>query len=444
VACDTHIHTFTFSRHGDATIDERMLTLAGEAIELPIATDHNVHIDYEPHARRMGVRQHFTPVMGNEVTTSLGHFNIFPVAAGARAPDHKRTDWPAIFDEIFSTPGVKVAILNHARDLHSGTRPFDPKLHNAVVGENWEGWPLRFNAMEVVNSGATQTDALRLFHDWMALLNRGLRITPVGGSDSHDVKRHFVGQGRTYIRCDDRDVANLDVNAAVRNVLQGQVLVSYGLLAEMTVDGKYGSGEMAVAAGDELLISLRVLGPHWVRAERIQLYANGQLIREEVIPAERDSKLPPGVQWQTAWKLPRPRHDVHLVAIASGAGVSGPFWTTAKSYQPTSPDWQAHTLGCSGAIWVDADGDGVCSSARHYAERLFAAARDNLPQLVAALADYDQATAAQAAHLFHAAGGSLQSSEYAAALRSGPPAVQAGFRAYYAAWRENELARARQ
>ena len=41
VACDTHVHTLTHSGHGDATIEERMLTLAGEGIELPIATDHN-------------------------------------------------------------------------------------------------------------------------------------------------------------------------------------------------------------------------------------------------------------------------------------------------------------------------------------------------------------------------------------------------------------------
>ena len=41
VACDTHVHTLTNSGHGDATIAERVVTLAGEGIELPIATDHN-------------------------------------------------------------------------------------------------------------------------------------------------------------------------------------------------------------------------------------------------------------------------------------------------------------------------------------------------------------------------------------------------------------------
>src|SRR6187399_2238029 len=75
VACDTHIHTLTHSGHGDATIEERMITLAGEGIELPIATDHNRHIDQRPFANTSCVEKYFTPVIGNEVTTPVGHFN---------------------------------------------------------------------------------------------------------------------------------------------------------------------------------------------------------------------------------------------------------------------------------------------------------------------------------------------------------------------------------
>ena len=329
VACDTHVHTLTHSGHGDATTPERLITLAGEGIELPIATDHNIHIDYEPLARQMNLRQYFTPVIGNEVTTSVGHFNVFPVRLRARVPDHKGQDWATIFDCVYSTPGVKVAILNHARDLHSGTRPFGPKLHNAVVGENLDGWPMRFNAMEVVNSSATQTDVLRLFHDWMALLNRGYSVAPVGSSDSHDVARHFVGQGRTYIRCDDRDPGRIDVEAAVNSFLEGRVLVSYGLLAELTVGGKYQSGDLVPVTDDTVPVEVRVLGPHWVRASQVRLYANGSLIGEQALPTEPNRDLPAGVKWQGTWTLPRPEHDVHLVAIALGPGIDGPYWKTA-------------------------------------------------------------------------------------------------------------------
>ncbi|MCA9208268.1 MAG: hypothetical protein KDA55_07930, partial [Planctomycetales bacterium] len=59
ISCDTHVHTLTHSGHGDATIDERMLTIAGEGIELPIATDHNVQIDHRPFAERAGAERFF-------------------------------------------------------------------------------------------------------------------------------------------------------------------------------------------------------------------------------------------------------------------------------------------------------------------------------------------------------------------------------------------------
>lgn len=96
VACDTHIHTLTHSGHGDSTIAERLITLAAEAIELPIATDHNRHIDYEMLARQMNLRQYFTPVIGNEVTTPVGHFNIFPVVADSPVPNPRPADWMPI------------------------------------------------------------------------------------------------------------------------------------------------------------------------------------------------------------------------------------------------------------------------------------------------------------------------------------------------------------
>ena len=439
VACDTHVHTLTHSGHGDATAAERMITLAGEGIELPIATDHNIHVDHEPLARQMSVRPYFTPVIGNEVTTSVGHFNIFPVHVRASVPDHRPRDWKTIFENIYQTPDVKVVILNHARDLHSGVRPFGPKLHNAVVGENLEGWQLKANAMEVINSGAVQTDQLQLFRDWMAMLNRGFSLTPVGASDSHDVGRHFVGQGRTYIRARDDDPGAIDVDEAVSSFVQGRVMVSYGLLTELTIDGRFGPGDLAPATDDAIDVAVRVLGPHWVSGEKVTLFANGQPIRESAIDQRSDRTN--GLLWSGGWKIARPKHDVHLVAIAQGPGVDGLYWKTAKPYQPTSPDWKSQVIGASGAVWLDADGDGKRTPAYDYAQRLVASSGGDLPTLLKSLADYDESVAAQAANLWQAAGRSLLSDEAQTALKTAAPQTARGIRAYLDAWRENQISR---
>jgi hypothetical protein len=119
-ACDTHVHTFTHSRHGDATINERMLTLAGEGIELPVSTDHNLHIDYTEASRTIHVDQYFTPITGNEVTTAKGHFNVFPTIPDARVPDFRVTHWPTLMEIFRATPDLRVIVLNHPRNVHNG------------------------------------------------------------------------------------------------------------------------------------------------------------------------------------------------------------------------------------------------------------------------------------------------------------------------------------
>src|SRR6185295_2903151 len=93
IAADTHLHTYTHSGHGDASVDERVITLAGEGVELAIATDHNHFTDYKPRQAALGSSQYFTSVIGNEVTTSNGHFNAFPFNLDSQKPNHKETNW---------------------------------------------------------------------------------------------------------------------------------------------------------------------------------------------------------------------------------------------------------------------------------------------------------------------------------------------------------------
>jgi hypothetical protein len=435
VSCDTHIHTLTHSGHGDCSMEERMITLAGEQIEFPIATDHNKQINYDPLARKLHVRKYFTPVIGNEVTTKLGHFNVFSVQEGGPIPDYKLMSWEAIFKSIYGTPNVKAVILNHARDIHSNYRPFGPQNHIGLTGESLKNWQLRANAMEIINSGATQTDVLQLYRDWFGELNRGVMLTPVGCSDSHDVSRYIVGQSRTYIQADDQDPGKIDAARTIQNFVDGKVLLSYGLFTRIKVNGRYGPGEL-VPASKDLEVSLTVSGPAWVSAERIDLYANGELIRSEEIT----SKPGGGVKWQGTWQLEPRSEDCHLVAIATGPGVSAPYWPMAQPYQPESPEFKSQVVGSTGAVWIDADGDGQRTPAVVYAERLVKQQGENLPELLKSLAKYDRAVTLQAASLLRQRGVSPFDPQLTAALRQAAEPVQLGFALYGAAWRKSQIA----
>jgi hypothetical protein len=279
-----------------------------------------------------------------------------------------------------------------------------------------------FDAIEVANSGTLQSDFMRSFRDWFTLLNRGYRVTAVGSSDSHDVSRFIVGQGRTYLVCDDRNPGKIDVDAACRSIKGGRAGVSLGLLTRVTVDGKCEPGDLA-KVGDEITVGVKVLGPSWAQADKVALFANGMKIREQTIPAG----VRAGEKASVEWKLLRQSHDVHLVAIASGPGVVAPYWAVPSPYQPTDRVRQPRVIGATNPVWLDMDGDGAFSAARKYAEVLLKRAGSSAQKIVPALSGYDEAVAAQVAGLCHAAGEDVAGAGFKSALESGSEPARKGF-----------------
>lgn len=401
VAMDTHVHTLELSGHGDASVAERALTLAGEGIELAIATEHNRVADYGPALRSTGVADVVTTVAGNEVTTPRGHFNVFPASEA-------------------------VAVLNHPHDTHSEFTPFARATFNAATGAT-RGLAHGFTAMEMVNSGAMRSDWMEPIRSWFALLNRGLRITPIGASDSHDVSRFIVGQGRTYVRTADADAGRIAVDDAVTSIGAGRVVVSLGLFVQARI-GTAGPGDL-VAGRDAGDIEARVAGATWIGADRVALFVNGrEHVHADVAPSAA-SRVEKAV---VSWPLPRRTHDYFVVVIASGPGVTDPSWSIPRPYQPTTPQWQPVVFGLTAPIFVDADGDGTFTSARAYAQQLVDS-HASLPDLLAALAGHDAVVSSHAAELLEAKSVALDDDTVRAAIARAAPEVRAGIAAYLAA-----------
>lgn len=395
IAADSHIHTLTHSGHGDAKIEERMLTIAGEGIELAVATDHNHHTDYAPSAASMAVADRFTPVSGNEVTTKHGHFNAFPIQAGAKVVNHQQEDWSKLLPDIRATPGVQVITLNHPRDMHSGFIPLGGVQFNPKTGRHRQADALDIDAMEVITSGAMQSDIHLLYRDWFALLNRGHRIAAVASSDTHDVNRFILGQGRTYVAARDADPANLDLGEVWRSYQEGRLLVSLGLLVQVVVQDRFGVGDLATGLPERIKVEALVSGPSWVQADHIELYANSQVIREQKITDDHRA----GEKARVIWEIPKPPHDVHLVVIATGPGVTEPFWEIPQPYQQTSKTFTSRVIGSTNPVWIDADGDSRFESAFAIAQRLIEAAGGDREKLRESLKRCDEAVTAQAESL---------------------------------------------
>jgi len=430
IGCDPHIHSLTYSGHGDATLRERILTIAGEGIRLPVITEHNAAIDISDTVRAMGMNVWFTPVTGNEVTTKLGHFNLFPVVATGKTTIHQVGDWNKLTGNIRATPSAKVVILTHAQDTHNGFRPFDLKHHIGIAGKSRLGWSFPANAMEVINSGSQQTDPRELYKNWMGMLNRGLMLTPVGSSDAHEVSRFLVGQARTYIRGSKQTNGTIDTEQAISNFAAGKVTVSFGLLTEIIVDGLYGPGDLVPATG-QVQVSVRVMGPGWSQADHVSLYANGQKIREIRISQKKTG----GLQWQGKWVLPKFAHDVFLVAVAEGSGSRWPFWPIARPYQHVSPLFNPMIMGLTGAVRIDADGDHQSTSAYHYAVALWDSCGKDVKAFIRSLAPYDRSVAIQAGAVMDEKGITLTSPEMAKTLSLASVKVREGVLEFIKYWK---------
>ena len=399
IATDTHIHTLTRSGHGDSTEVERMHTIAGEGIEFAVATDHNHHADYRPVQKTTGTTAFFTAVTGNEVTTNAGHFNAFPIVPSSAVPDAKLTDWSKLIPAIRATPDVRVIVLNHPRNTHSGFSPVAPEHFNRVTGRNLYGEPYSFDAMEVVTSAAMQSDYMAPYRDWFAMLNWGHNVAGVGSSDTHDVSRFILGQARTYVECPDTNPAKLDVAKACESFRRMHAYISMGLLTMIKVDGRYRAGDFAKSLKKEMAVSVQVLGPSWAKADRLDIYANGQMIYTQPIkPSSTIEKA------KLNLTLPSPKHDTHLIAIATGPGITEPFWESPRPYVPTSRKHEPRVQGATNPIFLDGDGDGKYTPPRLQAEQMFTKYSKDLSSLFSTLSSKDSAIAAQLASVMHRSG----------------------------------------
>ncbi len=340
VAADTHIHTLTFSGHGDASLDERLYTLAGEGVELAIATDHNHQTDYGSRQAELGQTPWYTSVTGNEVTTENGHFNAFPLPPGGPLPLHEGTDWRRQIADM-RAKGARAVVLNHPR-WPVGSSPFDHAGLDELLGRSQEPLELSMDAVEVFNSTTPEVHPDLALRDWFSLWNAGALLTGVGSSDSHTVG-DSVGQGRTYLRSSARQAGDIDVAEACDSLVAGAASGSLGLYTELRAGGRPVMGEL-LPEGEGLRLQVRVAAPHWARAEQLSLYRDGELIEERRLPTVAAGPTDLLVDFQ----LPPMGRDSWVAAVVRGPKVEEPFWNTSMPY----------SAAFTNPVRLD-DGDGV-------------------------------------------------------------------------------------
>ncbi|MHC4837849.1 MAG: CehA/McbA family metallohydrolase [Planctomycetota bacterium] len=341
LSVDTHIHTYTFSGHGDSSVEERVRSLAGEALDIAIATDHNHQTDYREWQAEAGMSPFYRSIIGNEVTTNIGHFNAFPFPPGGPIPDASLVDWGALMAEIRSR-GAEAIILNHPRWPDRKEGPYGVSGLDVRTGRFADGLRLPVDAMEVINSTTPEVPWQELRQDWFSLLNAGRRLRGVGSSDSHTVWDP-VGQGRTWIAAssdDPHQVSDEEVAAAIR---EGRSSIGLGLFARLEVDG-VGPGALLPVGDDDVEVVLTLALPSWAAVELVEVHLDG----EEVARVALEDQAGQAREKEIRLTVPVPAHDAWMVVSASGPKPSEAWWTCAFD----------DIAWISNPVWLDRDRDG--------------------------------------------------------------------------------------
>ena len=352
VGGDMHLHTLTYSGHGDADVDERLISCLGEGLEWVVATDHNHLTDYWPTLKRLGHTDLLQTSIGNEVTTPIGHFNTYPGSDGSQLVNAEQSDAQALFQSIRNAEEHQQIIqVNHPRFVNMDyftMLGLDPRL--GISDHDYWSWD--FDAIEVLNETSgygwdvSPDNPVSVKNDWFNFLHAGRKITAVGNSDSHTVSQILAGIPRNYIVSSTDQPELISEDELVQSIKRQQLTVNRGVFVNMTANGQP-LGSLVTAVQGQVILHLNVQAPSWVVVDTVQLIENGRIIQTFPLNAAN------GVVRFDQNIYVNPYRDSWYILVAKGSKAMRPL--VHDSPTPVTP------LGFTNPIWVDQNGDGQFS-----------------------------------------------------------------------------------
>lgn len=362
VSGDFHLHTLTHSGHGDSNMPERIISLVGEGVEFAVATDHNHNTDYQPTMDMVGANEFMTSVTGNEVSTSIGHLNAYPLEPDRPIPPHRFPAADPIFRFIREEPNrygvVPIIQLNHPR--WSGINYFGQTGLDPITGVSTsEAYSDDFDTIEIFNENECwgyydpdETDlpvdsgSFSVLRDWFNLLNRGHTAAAVGNSDSHHVESEIAGVPRNYVRSSTDDPSEIDTAEIVGMQRKKMVFTTSGPFVTYAADGADMGSTIPLADSGRVEIAVRVQAADWVDCDVVKVVVNGDIVREIPVPDTGDA-----LRLDTSFAVPLVARDSWITLLVEGDESLAPV--VHDQGRPILP------LAVMNPVWIDGDGDGV-------------------------------------------------------------------------------------
>ena len=244
----------------DAHSDGSCLSQSGEKVPCPLyktveaaahrkldfiaITDHNTMSQYNDMRELQPYFDKLLLMPGREVTTFQGHANVFGTTAFI---DFRLTS--------LHVPTVN-KLLDQVQDLHgliSLNHPGSPS-GAACMGCGWTAPDTDFsrvNAIEAINGGSLDGPRSGIPY-WQDKLNKGFRLTAIGGSDNHDADygpsiRSAVGHPTTVVYA-----PNLSEEAILNGIRAGHVFIDIEGTPNRTLEFSANAGGTTASMGDSL------------------------------------------------------------------------------------------------------------------------------------------------------------------------------------------------
>lgn len=336
ISADLHVHAMP-SWDAPASLEERVLSLAGVGVEVGVATDHNAVTDYGPAIRSLGLEAHVASMVGDEVTTEhtmLGHFNVFPLAPGSEPLAHEHVHPHALFQDARRRANGGVIQVNHPR---MGNIGYFELLH--LDRGNVADWAARttlgdmsFDAIEVFSGDHyAEIDEVRwVLDDWYALLEAGLRHAATGNSDSHKVAYQEAGMPRNWVAMAADQPAQFDADAFVASIRASRVVVSSGPFVRFT-SGDHGIGDTLDAG--ERDFDIRVEAPPWIDVDTVELVRRGHVIHRYAPTGTGTVRL------EKRQRVLATSGDWFIVVVSGAKSLPNTYRKNAKPFAFTNPIW---------------------------------------------------------------------------------------------------------
>jgi hypothetical protein len=259
-----------------------------------------------------------------------------------------------VLEEMRTRPGPRSVIqVNHPRSGSNGyfdQLAFDPKTGAGTAA----GYDAGFDALEVWN-GRNVEARTKVTEDFLALLRTSHPVTAIADTDTHGIVGQEAGLPRTYVRVahddalDGWDAARTD--DLVRTVREKRdVVLTNGPFLRVSANGA-GIGGIATARNGMVEVKVHVASAHFAAVDRAELrLASGSKVVGPAAVALAPKKTPSGAMEADVTFTVRAGADDAFVVVVSGTRPMRPMFA--------GEDAEIAPWAMSGAIWIDANGDG--------------------------------------------------------------------------------------